>query len=65
MKECKNLKEQEIQNVFIKTIYTKPTFNTIWFMEIFKDLPRGKASDKAFNNDNFDNGYQSVINSMV
>ena len=34
-------------------------------MEIFKDLPRGKASDKAFNNDNFDNGYQSVINSMV
>ena len=33
-------------------------------MEIFKDLPRGKASDKAFNNNKNPKfwGYQSVIN---
>ena len=32
----KNLKNQEIQNIFIKTNYIKPAFNMIWLMVILR-----------------------------
>ena len=32
-KEYKNLKKQEIQDMFIKTKKTRPVFNMIWLME--------------------------------
>ena len=35
-REYKNLKKQEIKDMFIKTNYINPAFNMIWLMEIFR-----------------------------
>ena len=35
-KEYKNLKKQEIHDIFIKTNYTKLVLNMTWLMEILK-----------------------------
>ena len=50
----KELKKQEIQDTFIKTIQTKHAFNMIWIRKIFRGLPRRTTCDivlrdKAFN----------------
>ena len=45
-KVYKNLKKQEIQDIFIKTKLIKLVFNMTWPMEIFKDLTRRTASDE-------------------
>ena len=47
-KEYKNLKKQEIHNIFIKTNYIKLAFNMTWLMEILRIyLPIRTASDKV------------------
>ena len=35
-KEYKNVKKQDIQNIYIKTFWTKSALNMKWFMEILK-----------------------------
>ena len=35
-KECKNLKKQEIHNIFFRTNWAKFAFRITWFMKILK-----------------------------
>ena len=71
-KKLKNFKKQDVQAIFTKMILIRLVFNTIWLMEIFKNIARRTASekflkDKAFNiAKNLEyNGYQRGLSSMV
>ena len=35
-KECKNLKKQEIQDIFTEMSFIKHAFSMLWFMEILR-----------------------------
>ena len=52
-KEFKNLRKQEIQDIFIKKELDKACFKPDMVPEDFKVLPRRKASDKVLRDEAF------------